>query len=327
VHRRQFLAATAGVALSFPALLSARSDGLAAQWPDRAVRMILPLGPGSGLDITARLFAEGLAAKLGKPVEVDNKPGGDAVVAITEFAKANDDHTLLAAASAMFTPHPYTLAKLPYDPQRDLVPLGGFSRVGTTIAATGGRKLASLADLLALAKAEPGKLKWCAVTSMENLMFAGFLKQNGVEMERVAYTNPVEAVKDLAEGRVDVMLVAAGLVLPLAKEGKVSLLAVANPQRSPALPELPTAAEAGFGGLSFDPIIGLFGPAVMAEDARQTLASALNAVAADPAVAGKLVRGGQLVKFIPAHEFAAAIAKEQEQVAELAKMLGTKPTQ
>src|SRR5499426_98699 len=104
------------------AALPVQAQTSAQQWPQRSVRFILPLGPGSGVDITARLIADKLSAKWGKPVVIENKPGGDAIVAITAFTGANDDHTLLMAPTSTFTAHPFLHEKLPYD-MKELQPI------------------------------------------------------------------------------------------------------------------------------------------------------------------------------------------------------------
>jgi tripartite-type tricarboxylate transporter receptor subunit TctC len=105
------------------AILHGLTAASAESYPQRAVRFILPFGPGAGVDITARMLAERLAARWGKPVVVENRPGGDGIVAINAFTSAQDDHTLLFVPTSTFPAHPYTHDKLPYDPQRDLLPI------------------------------------------------------------------------------------------------------------------------------------------------------------------------------------------------------------
>jgi tripartite-type tricarboxylate transporter receptor subunit TctC len=319
--------AAAAFTLASPALVLPIDSAMAQNWPRRSVRLILPLGAGSGLDVTARLFAERLSARWGQPVVVENRPGGDSIVAINAFVGAKDDHVLLVAAGAMFTPHPHIHQKLPYDARRDLVPIAGLTRISTTITANQALKLNSIADLVALARAQPGKLNWAAITSLEDFLFAGFLQENGLTMARVPYRNPIAALNDLSEGRVDVAMVALGLALPRVQVGKAKVLAVANPQRSPVLPDVPTTAETGFPSLAFDPIIGLFGPSGMPAEVREHIAADLRVVAGDPAIATRLAPGGQVVRFAPSAEFAASIEKERETVAALVKMLGIKATQ
>src|SRR3974390_1440629 len=123
-------------------------------WPQRNVRFIVPLGPGSGADIGARLFADKLTARWGKPVVVETRPGGDGIVAITAFVGAHDDHTLLFSPASTFTAHPFLHDKLPYD-QADLSPIARVSNPLVVIGAPAALKLGSLADLFALARAQP----------------------------------------------------------------------------------------------------------------------------------------------------------------------------
>src|SRR6187431_748491 len=161
MNRRHFaLAALAIAALGAqPALAQTQSS----TWPQRSVRFILPLGPGSGVDIGSRLIADRLAQKWGKPVVIENKAGGDAIVAITAFTAANDDHTFLMAPTSTFTGHPFLHEKLPYD-VADLVPI---ARVSNTVIAVGvptSSGITSVSDLIARAKAEPGKLNSAAAT-------------------------------------------------------------------------------------------------------------------------------------------------------------------
>src|SRR5688572_24496363 len=135
-------------------VVSTISVSAAAQsWPSRPVKLILPLGPGSGADIGARLFADRLSARWGKPVVVENRPGGDGIVAITAFLSSRDDHTLLFAPTSAFTAHPYLHDKLPYDP-RDLLPIARVSNTIVAVAVNEAMKVASFGDLVALARAE-----------------------------------------------------------------------------------------------------------------------------------------------------------------------------
>src|SRR5256885_5433217 len=147
-------------------------------WPTRSVRFLVPLGPGSGVDIGARLIADKLAQKWGKPVVVENRPGGDAIVAISAFTQANDDHTLLMAPTSTFTAHPYQHEKLAYD-VKELVPI---ARVSNTIIAAGvpaALGINSLDELIAPAKAESGKPNSPGPTGPAGFVVPGYLKQAG----------------------------------------------------------------------------------------------------------------------------------------------------
>src|ERR1700724_2641584 len=141
----------------------------ATDWPTRPVRLILTLGAGSGTDIGARLLADRLTQRWGQPVIVDNRPGGDGLVAINAFVTAHDDHVLLFAPSSSFTAHPFLHDNLPYKPS-DLVPITRVSNTILTVSVPVDMKVGSLDDLVALARAEPGKLNWAGVTGAHDFM-------------------------------------------------------------------------------------------------------------------------------------------------------------
>ena len=150
-------------------------------WPQRPVRFILPIGPGAGVDITARLLADKLAAKWGQSVVVENRPGGDAFIAITAVINANDDHVLLYAPASAFTAHPLLHAKLPYD-INDLAPVARITNTIIGIAVPTAFGVNSLKELAAKIKAEPGKLNYASATGANELLFAAFLKSEKLEM-------------------------------------------------------------------------------------------------------------------------------------------------
>src|SRR3954465_14593802 len=181
-RRSLLIALGALMALGLPAQAQTSSQS----WPTRSVRFIVPLGPGSGVDIGARLIADKLSAKWGKPVVVENKPGGDAIVAISAFTQANDDHTLLMAPTSTFTAHPFLHEKLPYD-VKELVPIARVSNTVVAVGVPASLGVNSLDDLLARAKAEPGKLNSASATGANDFVAAGFLKQSGADIARVPY--------------------------------------------------------------------------------------------------------------------------------------------
>ena len=150
----------------------AASPSLAQTWPQRTVKLILPLGPGSGADISARLFAERLASRWGQSVVVENRPGADGVVAINAFIGAADDHTLLFGPSSSFVGHPYTLEKMSYDP-RELAPIAKISNTVVSIAAPGTMNVGSLKDLIEQVRQQPGKLNWATITGVTDIIVAG----------------------------------------------------------------------------------------------------------------------------------------------------------
>src|SRR5678810_463911 len=169
-------------------------------WPHKPVRMILSLGPGSGADIGARLYADRLTKMWGQPVVVENRPGGDGVIAINAVIQAKDDHTLLWGPTANFVGHPYSLDKMPYDP-KELVPVARVSGTVVTLAVPASMNVGSLKDLLATAKQKQGSLNWTTAVTMTDIILEGFLKTQGIEAAHVRYKNPAEATTDLVSER------------------------------------------------------------------------------------------------------------------------------
>jgi tripartite-type tricarboxylate transporter receptor subunit TctC len=181
-----------GIAFVLAAMLWSGTASAAETWPQRNVRFIVTLPPGSGVDLGARLFAERLSAKWGQPVVVENRPGGDGVVAITAFLNANDDHVLLFAPVSSFSAYAYVHPeeKLPYDP-RDLIPIARVSNTVVVIGVPAARNITSLKQLVDLAKAQPGKLNWNTATGVSDFLFEGFQKSDGVRWTKVPYRNTV----------------------------------------------------------------------------------------------------------------------------------------
>ena len=293
------------------------------KWPTRPVQFILTLGAGSGSDIGARLLADRLSQRWGQPVIVENRPGGDAIVAINAFVSAHDDHVLLFSPTSSFTAHAYLHDNLPYQPS-DLVPITRVSNTIITISVPASVNVNSLKELAAMARAEPGKLNWAGVTGALDFVFAGWLKQEGLNINKVPYRNPVDAANDLAEGRVQVYEAALAIVRPQLESGKIKLLAVTNSVRAPTQPNLPTVAEAGYPALTIDGLVGLFGPTGMPLDLRQRITADIRAVV-DPTIEDRLTITGQLTNLGGPEEFGKSINEQRAKIADFAKQLGINP--
>jgi len=320
-------ALSALVAASLALLVPISAQRAAADsWPNRPVRLIVTLGPGSGVDIGARLFADKLSARWGQSVVVENRPGGDGMLAITSVLGAHDDHVLLVTPVGSFTTHPYFHDQLPYDP-RDLMPIARIIRTVIVVSVPASLNVNSLKELEALARAKPGQLNWTTATGVTDFVFAGFLHTAGLNMAKVPYKNPVAAVSDLAEGRIQAYMPAHAIVRPQMLAGKVKVLAVSNHERAPALPDIPTATEAGYPSLEFDGLVGLFGTRELAADVRARIADDIRAVADDPVIVERLTASGQIVSPGNGTEFSASIEQQKAQVATIAKLFGNKPVQ
>ena len=296
--------------------------------PARTVRFIVPFGAASGTDITARLFADRLAARWGKPVLVENRPGGDGLVAIAAFAAANDDHTLLFAPVGTFTVHPYKHEKLPYDVERDLLPIASVSTIILAVSTSVVLKVDSLGELVDLARAQPGKLNAAAANGNADFLLFGFFKSTGLQVAKVPYRDILQAPNDLAEGRIQVLMTSFAVVQPQMQTGKVKVLAVTSRKRAPTAPEVLTVKEAGYPALELESLVGLFGPRGMPSELRERIAVILGEVAAaDPVIATRLAVTGQIVNVRGPAEFAAAIEQQRAKLAEIAKILGIKSAQ
>jgi tripartite-type tricarboxylate transporter receptor subunit TctC len=309
----------------FVALLAALPLFSHAQsWPQRPVRFILPLGPGSGADISARMVADRLGKQWAHPVVVENRPGGDGVVAINAVLGARDDHVLLYGPASSFVGHPYTLEKMTYDP-RDLVPVARVTSTVVCLAVPAASKVTSLKEFIAEARAQPGKLNWTSVTSVTDIVLAGALKRAGVEMVRVPYRDPVGALNDLVEGRIHLYSSACAIIAAQAKGGRIRPIAVQSRTRAPGV-DLPTVGEAGFPDLNFDGLVGIFAArgANLSSAARDRIAADVRAVMSDPAVSGKIAATGQLIVPGSAAELAASIEEQAAHLAAFAKVLGLK---
>jgi tripartite-type tricarboxylate transporter receptor subunit TctC len=317
---RVIFAVLAGLIVAAGAATPARAQS--ATWPQKTVKLILPLGPGSATDVTARLYAERLAERWGRPVVVENRPGPDALVAVAAFVSARDEHTLLFSIGGPVTINPVSHEKLPYDPDRDLVPIASASDSFLAVAVSASLGVSTIDELIRRAQTEPGKLSWAATPGLPQFMFAGFAKSTGLDMVQVSYRDFAPAFQDLAEGRIQV--VATGLLplLPLAQAGKIKLLVVTNRERSPAAPELATAKEIGHPELAADGFQGFFGWRDMPDDLRERIAADVRAAATDPALKQKLAALGQAVRTGTPADFVAMIEEQRTKIAAIAKAIG-----
>src|SRR3954454_1235563 len=295
-----------GSAVALAALALSALPSAAQSWPTRTVKLVLPLGPGSGVDIGARLIADKLSAKWGQPVVVENRPGGDGIVAISAFTGAKDDHVLLMSPTSSFTAHPYLHDKLPYD-ARDLAPIARISNTVVAVVVPASSDIKTVKDLVETARANPGKLNWATITGMFDFVFAGFQKKMGIDIAKVPYRDTVQAVNDLAEGRIQVMMSAIAIVRPRVQSGAIRMIAVTASERASIYPDVPTTTESGFPDIRIDGLPGLFGPREMPSELRERIAADVKAAAGRSEVRPGLLSTGQVVNPGGPAEFSAAI--------------------
>jgi tripartite-type tricarboxylate transporter receptor subunit TctC len=299
----------------------------AQSYPQRTVKFILPFGPGSGTDITARLVADKLSARWGKAAVIENRPGGDGLVAINAFIAANDDHSLLWVPVGTFAVHPYEKDKLPYDAESDLLPISNVTSLFLAATTSNAMNVGSLRDLVSLLRANPDKFNWAAANGNADFLMSGFLKSNGLQVAKTPYRDILQAPNDLSENRIQLLSSSLAIVTPLMQAGRIKVLAVTGRQRAPSAPDVPTVREAGFPALEMESIGGIFGPRGMPLALREQIATDVRAaVAGDTNIASKLQATGQMVDIRGPAEFATGIKELRDQLDGIAKVLGMKAT-
>jgi tripartite-type tricarboxylate transporter receptor subunit TctC len=304
------------------ALALSAMPSFAQLWPQRLVRIVVPIVPGSSPDVAARTFAERLKARWGEPVIVENRPGADGLIGTAEFAAAKDDHVLLFSFAAPLTVYPILKEKLSYDAARDVLPISMAAETFGTIAVPASLPVRTLSELVAFARTNPGQLNWTSGGGAFPILFAGFLQSTGLEMAEIPYRDQNLAVQDTVQGRVHVIATTMTAALPLMQAGKLRVLAVTNKRRSPLWPDIPTATESGYPDLAFDGLIGMFGPRDIPEDRRERIAADIRSIAADPAIAERLAALGQIVRGNTPGEFAAAIEEQRAQITSIVRRIG-----
>ncbi|MDA8456495.1 tripartite tricarboxylate transporter substrate-binding protein [Acidovorax sp. GBBC 3334] len=296
-HRRRLLAAAA----SFAALLAVSGPAHA----DRVIRIVVPFGAGATQDTVARTFSNELGQALGATVVVDNRAGAGGTVGTGQVAKAAPDgNTLvLAAASHYLASHLY--ARLPYDPVKDFVGVAFLGRTGYVVGVPAASGITSIADLVAKAKAQPGALNYASAGngSASHLATALLAAQAGVQLQHIPFKSTGDATTELLAGRVQVVTGATIGMLPLRSDPRVKLLAYSGTARSRFLPDLPTVAESGVPGYTFDTWLGLLAPAATPPAEVERINAAVRKVLADPAVQERLARVGVEAGTLPVAEF------------------------
>jgi tripartite-type tricarboxylate transporter receptor subunit TctC len=321
MHRiRAFLLASAICVLFLVAAPPAQAQ--TQPWPQRSVKFILPFGAGSGTDVAARLIGERLAARWGKPVVVENRPGGDGLIAIQAFTSANDDHVLLYASSASFIAHPYVHEKLPYELERDLEPIARVSDTILSVSVPAEANIKTIAEFVTRARAEPQKYNVAGAAGLPEFAVMAFIKSENLGVAKVPYRDIVQAGRDLGESRIHFLLSSYAVVRPLVEAAKVRVIAVGGRERTAVVPGAPTVIEAGYPGLNMETTSGFYGPKGMPLALRQQIAADVVAVASEPTVSERIVASGQIMRPQGPAELANALKDQAATAARIAKILG-----
>ena len=287
ITRRRMLSLSAA-AMLFPAVARAQT----AQWPTRTIRVIVPFGTGGGTDITMRLLAPRMSELLGQTVIVENRPGAGSTLGTDYVAKQPPDGYTLVLASLSSTGVAAALyPNLPYDPVKDLVAIAPtvYIPIGLSVT-TKGLNVRTLEEFVAALKAAPGKYSYGSAGqgTTGHLASATFLQRTGTEAVHVAYRSPAEVFRALIAGEVHFNSDIPSLMAPLNRAGQVRTLFVATDKRSPALPEVPTAAEAGLKDYKAYSWYGLFAPAGTRKEVVDRMAAVTEQALREPAIKGRL---------------------------------------
>ncbi len=310
-------------ALAFIALAAAAGLACAqAAYPTKPIRMIVGYPPGGGIDFAARTVQVPMQEALKQQMVVDYKPGASGMIAATELTRqAPDGYTLLLANTGPFAIAPYLQSKPPYDPIKQFTYIGQISQ-GSYIAVTRpDYPSKNLNDFVAWAKAQTGQVNFASGGNGTSTHLNGELMNQvtGLNMTHVPYKGSAPVVQDLLGGQTQILIDAGTVLLPQIKGGKLKALAVTGPKRDPQLPDVPTVAELGLGGMEAVGFQGLVGPAGMPKDVVDRLATELAKALAQPDIKAKFATAGAEVHSLGPTEFATFVKKDNEKWAKLIK--------
>jgi tripartite-type tricarboxylate transporter receptor subunit TctC len=298
-----------------------------AQYPDRPVRIVVPLAAGGLADISIRLMAARLTELLGKPVLVENMPGAGNIPAATAVLKSKPDgHTLIVLSSGMSTA-PSLFKSLPYDPVKDFAHISFVTRFDLIIVANGEGKYRTLADLVGAAKANPGKLNIATVNpgSIQHLSAGLFTSAAGIDAVIVPFKTSPEATAALLGDRVDAIVESYTATKTLVDAGKLRALASTAGTRTRYLPQLPTVAEAGVANYEVIGWIGLAAPAGTPADIIALLNRHVNTITASPEFSKRTLELGNDAYGGTSEEFRARVATDVAKWAAAVKQAGLQP--
>ena len=320
MSRRLLLAA----ALALSLVGTAQAQGT---WPDKPLRFVVPFPAGGPLDTLARAVAEPLTAASGKAVVVENTPGGAGNIAIQQAARAaGDGSTWLWVPQGNITINATLMPDLPFNWERDFAAVTLVAYAPNVLVVNPSLPVKTVGELVAYAKANPGKLAYASPGNGSSLHLIAelFKRETGTDLLHVPYKGTTQAMQDLIGGQVQLMFGSLPTLMPQVKAGKLRALAVTTAERAAAAPELPTLAEAGVKGIDVPSWYGVMAPAATpaAEVARAQ--AAIAAVLAQPAVRQRLAEQGLVAVGSKPADFAAQIKRETASWAAVIRSSGIK---
>lgn len=298
------------------------SAGAAGAWPDKAIRVIVPYPPGGPSDIVLRGAIEKMQPVLGQPIVIDNKPGAGGNIGAAEAARAvPDGQTLFFATDNVVTINPHVYTKLPFKTD-DLVPVSVASTFSQTLVCNPSLGVKTLADLVQAAKASQLSYASGGAGVPGHLAMELLLARAGIQMQHIPYKGPAPAAQDVIGGQVPCGFLAGPTVAPQVKSGRLVALAVSGAKRSPALPDVPTVAEAGYPGYDASFLLVLFAPRGTPEAIVAALHKAFVDALHQPDLAARLQLTDQSVVASTPAEAAAQLAAISRKWGEVARHIG-----
>jgi tripartite-type tricarboxylate transporter receptor subunit TctC len=300
-------------ALAAVVLLAGTSAGANAQaWPSRPIRFVVPVAPGGATDVAARLLKEPISKALGVPIIVENKTGGAGVIATESVVHSPPDGYTFAIVYTSHAGNPALLESVPYDSIKDITPVAFVWRAYLAFSVNKDVPITNIAELVARAKEEPGKLSYATGGVGLASHFAGARLEQvaGIKLTHVPYRGAGPALLDVLGGHVPILVSNISVAAPDAATGRLRPLAVTSPERSPIFPNLPTVAESGFPGYQISEWFGIIGPAGLPDDIVTRMNKAINDAARTPDVVERFNAMGLVVTLTTPAGFKDILAEE-----------------
>jgi tripartite-type tricarboxylate transporter receptor subunit TctC len=318
------LAAVAVCGLAFGHTPQAAAQ-VAQGWPNKPIRLVVPLAAGGGTDLAARVVAQALGDALGQQVVVDNKPGAGGVIGIAEAAKAAPDgHTFVIGSTTTMAANMFLYRNVSFDPLKDFVPLAMLGTIEFAFVVPATSKVTNLRELIGAAKAQPGRLSYGFGSSAALICGELFNTAAGTDIVKVPYRGTPQSLTDLVADRIQLLCEPLGTSLPFIRDGKLRALAVTGSARDSKAPEVPTMAEAGL-KFEYHTWAGFFAPAGTPPAIVQRLAAELVKVQNQPAVAERVRATGFIPKVLGPQEFGALHRADYVRIEKIIKDAGIKP--
>jgi tripartite-type tricarboxylate transporter receptor subunit TctC len=306
------------------AAIGAAAPAHAQTFPSRTIRIIVPYAPGGSIDLTARIIAKNLQESVGQSVIVENKPGANAVVGIEDLMRSDPDgHTLIILSDSPVTINVH-LSHLNYDPLTDLVPIGKVVSSPIILTANAKSGIASIADLVAAAKAKPLSYGVAGIGSSSYLAGELLKRELGLTMQAVSYRGGAPAAAAIASGEVPFGLTDTAAILPMINSGQIVALGIAEPVRSKAMPNIPTLREAGVPNFSAMSWLAMFAPRGTPDDRIARLNAEIAKIVAMPDVEKVLLAAGLEPSPNSPGEMRRLIADDYEKWGQLIKAIDIK---